>query len=50
MMSERDVGCGSSLCDKSESMGALSFRGDEAVPFRRIAPDGDDIEWPRARG
>lgn len=41
MMSERGVGCGSSL---SESTGPLSFLGEEAVPFRRVIPDGDDIE------
>lgn len=46
MMSERGVGCGSSLFDKTESTGALSFLGEEAVPFRRVVPDGDDIEWP----
>lgn len=42
MMSEKGVGCG-----KPEwSIMVLSFLGEEPMPFRRVAPDGDDIEWP----
>lgn len=50
MMSERGVGCGISIWDKPESIGALSCLGEEAMPFRRAAPDGSDIEWPYAWG
>lgn len=50
MMSERGVGCGISIWDKPESTGALSFLGEEAMPFRRVAPDGGDIEWPSTWG
>lgn len=46
MRSERGVGDGSSLSDNTESTGSLSFFEGEVVPFRRVVPDGDDIEWP----
>lgn len=46
MMSERGVGCGISIWDRTESTGALSLLGEEAMPFRRVAPDGSDIERP----
>lgn len=46
MMSERGVGGGTWLSDKTESTGSLSFLGEEVVPFRRVVPDGADIEWP----
>lgn len=44
MMSERGVGCGISIWDRTESTGALSLLREEAMPFRRVAPDGGDIE------
>lgn len=46
MMSERGVGCGISIWDNPEFIRALSCLGEEPMPFRRVAPDGDDIEWP----
>lgn len=50
MMSERGVGCGISIWDKTESTGALSFLGEEAMPFRRVAPGGGDIEMALSLG
>lgn len=44
MMRERGVGCGISIWDKAESTRALSLLGEEAMPFRRVAPDCGDIE------